>query len=142
MAKKLLLGVFIVCIVWGVISLFQTPQQKALVADEYEGRFLLDNLASAEIIYSTQKGGNGQKKFTANIEQLSIFSSDKAIKAITTKNHSPVPYKGYIVSISEKETGDNFENDFLLTAMPANGYTGKIMHISKDKKIIISGEAK
>lgn len=131
-----LLGLIALLLVCGLASclFFKEPpvKHKNEIAKIETARAMLISVANAAILYSGQHGGNGQTTFPANTADIvdniplvfhpAVIGCTKEAKAID----------GYLCRLIPTEAKD----DFLFEAYPATGFSGEILVITKDKKVV------
>ena len=93
----------------------------------------LKNLAVGMRTYSSMTGGGGNIMFTRDISKIRDYVMQEAFQALQTDN--PTPYHGYVFELMENPIGDDYRNNFLFIARPANGFVGQAFQIDKFEKI-------
>lgn len=103
-----------------------TLPQETVVAD---GQEILRSLANGALLYSVQKGGNGETNFPSSTEELLPYIPPIIAQAIQSKTRNAVPCGGYIARIIAVPQ-DAY--DFCFEVIPAQGYKGKTYRITRN----------
>lgn len=107
-----------------------------LAADREQGQELILSVANAAAAFSVKAGGGGEELFPTNAFQISQYMPPIVARATVGCYTSAVkPLGGYVCQYSV----DPGRTNFWCKALPANGYTGEVICIRKDLKIVPNG---
>lgn len=105
-------------------------------ADQEQGKELIQSVANAAAAFSVKAGGGGEERFPTNAFQISQYMPPVVARATVGCYTTAVkPLGGYVCQYSV----DLGRTNFLCMALPANGYTGEVICIRKDLKIVLNG---
>jgi len=101
-------------------------------ANPARGEAVAENIALAAEVFSIGVGGGGDSLFPSTAFEMSKNMPPAVAKSIEGCYSSPVvPTEGYISQYSV----DHGRTNFLCRVIPANGYTGIVFEVRKDKVV-------
>ena len=108
------------------------PASVVKAADPEKASEILNSIGNAAEIFSIRVGGGGDSLFPTNAVQLRDSLPPVVAKSLEgCFSDSVVPLGGYVCQYQ----ADPARTDFLCKAIPANGYTGGVFVVRKDKTI-------
>jgi len=103
-----------------------------MAANPARGEAVAGSIALAAEGFSTAKGGGGDSLFPATAFEMSENMPPAVAKSIEgCYSSSVVPTEGYICQYSV----DHGRTNFICRVIPANGYTGIVFEVRKDKVV-------
>lgn len=115
----------------------QTNDVPEKAADSAKAIDVLTCICYAAEIFSIRVGGGGEELFPTNAFQMKDNMPPAVAKSIEGCFSAPVaPLGGYVCQYMVDPTRTNF----LCKVTPANGYTGAVFVVQKDKKIVHVGD--
>ena len=101
------------------------------------GKEILVSVSNAADIFSIRVGGGGDNRFPTNAFQMSENMPPVVARCVTGCFNAPVvPFGGYVCEYRV----DPSRTNYLCKAFPAEGYTGSVFVVQKDKVIRRVGE--
>lgn len=106
----------------------------------------LKSMGLLQLEFSVRSGGGGEKIFAStpasllhlDPEALKKGTADSKVISyrafIGVEHHKPTP-EGIVFKLEENPNGDGFKTDFIIKAMPANGFVGPTLSIDKTQVI-------
>lgn len=120
---------FLCLMVYGVRKSVTKPPKQPV--DRSAGVEMLESLAHGALLYSVEHGGNEETNFPHNISDMIEAIPPVVANSVEGGAGRPIPYGGYICRMVDSLC----PSDFIFEAIPAPGFFGDTLIITKSMKI-------